>query len=142
MGHRYIDFDLIRKYPNKYELTPKSIRKLVILDWDRLKTKTWHNDAMKNSGSWWCHLEGCEKEGQKFNDDSEFWIGFREGDNKVKCNFTCYEGMCKYEFKKFYDVSEIENQYDMQVQVNAIKWLTNMIDEGILGIQNSLEEKE
>lgn len=132
MSQRYIDFDLIDKYPNKYNLTPKSIKKLKILDWDRLKEKTWHNNAML-SGNWWCHLEGCNAGGQ-YDDETEFWIGFNEDNGKVDCHFSSYGGMCHYNFKNFYDSKDIENKYDMQMQVNTIHWLNMMIDEGILGV--------
>lgn len=130
---KYIDFDLIDQFPNKYNLRPKDIKKLKILDWRRLKKKTWHNEAML-SGNWWCHLEGCHSIGEKFDDMDEFWIGFNEDNNKIDYHFTSYEGMCGYEFKKFYCSNDIENKWDMWVQVNAIRWLNMMIDEGILGL--------
>jgi hypothetical protein len=129
---RYIDFKLIEEYPNKYNLTPKSIKKLKILDWDRLKKKTWHNNAML-SGNWWCHLEGSNLKGN-YDDEDEFWIGFNEINNKIDCHFTSYGGMCHYSFNEFYKACDIENKYDMHVQVNAIRWLNEMIDDGILGI--------
>ena len=129
---RYIDFGLIEKYPNKYNIQPKDIKKLEILDWGKLKTKTWFNKAML-SGSWWCHLEGCNTPNERYDDFDEFWIGFNEDNNKIDYHFTCNDGMCWYEFKKFYDGKYIENQYDMQLQVNIIRWLNMMIDEGILG---------
>ena len=124
------NFKLIEEYPNKYNLTPKSIKKLKILDWDRLKT--WHNNAML-SGNWWCHLEGSNLKGN-YDDEDEFWIGFNEINNKIDCHFTSYGGMCHYRFNEFYNACDIENKYDMHVQVNAIRWLNEMIDDGILGI--------
>ena len=129
---RYIDFKLIEEYPNKYNLTPKGIKKLKILDWERLKNKTWHNNAML-SGNWWCHLEGSNLKGN-YDDEDEFWIGFNETNNKIDYDFTSYEGMCHYRFNEFYKACDIENKYDMHVQVNAIRWLNEMIDDGILGI--------
>ncbi len=134
MSRKYIDFELIKQYPNKYDLTVESIQHLHIADWDRLKTKTWHNDAMRDTGNWWCHLEGCNKEGQKYNDEDEFWIGFREEDNKISCRFSSYGGMCGYTFDEFYVGDSIENVYDMQVQVNVIRWINSMIDDGILAL--------
>lgn len=133
-NRKYMDYELVRKYPNKYNLTPKLIKKLIIADWDRLKTKTWQNQAMKKTGTWWCHLEGSNLPGKKYEEDDEFWIGFREEDGKIDCNFSCYEGMCRYKFDEFYNVDEIENRFDMQVQVNTIIWLNMMIDEGILAL--------
>jgi hypothetical protein len=127
---KYIDYDLVNQYPNKYNLTPKNIKKLKIADWDRLKKETWHNNAML-TGNWWCHLEGCSLTNY-YDDESEFWIGFNEDNNKVDCSFTAYGGMCSYDFDQFYNASDIENNFDMNVQVNAIRWLNRMIDEGIL----------
>ena len=130
MNNYCMNLDLIKQYPNKYNLTPKKIKKLKILDWNRLKKYTWHNNAMK-SGNWWCHLEGCQIKGD-YNDYNEFWIGFNENNNKIDCNFSCWHGMGNYKFDKFY--KEVGNKYDLQVQVNAIKYLNMLIDNGILGV--------
>ena len=78
MSRVYIDFDLIKGYPNKYNLTPENIKQLKIVDWERLKTHTWHNNAMKDTGNWWCHLEGCQKERRPYDDYAKFWIGFSQ----------------------------------------------------------------
>lgn len=125
---------LMQEVPNKYKLKVKDIKKLKILDWDKLKKKCWHNEAMKATGSWWCHLEGCQTEGKPYNDEDEFWIGFREDDNKVDCHFTSYGGMCGYNFDKFYTEGDYENDFDIGVQVNALRWLNMMIDAGILAV--------
>lgn len=85
------------------------------------------------SGNWWCHLEGSNLKGN-YDDEDEFWIGFNEINNKIDCCFTSYGGMCHYRFNEFYNACDIENKYDMHVQVNAIRWLNEMIDDGILGI--------
>ena len=130
MTDLYIDFDLIKQYPNKHNLTPKNIKKLKILDWDRLKKETWLNKAMTN-GTWWCHLEGCNLSG-RYDDEDEFWIGFNEDNSTIDCHFSCYGGMCWYKFDKFYRAQEISNQFDMNVQVNTIRWLNKLIDSGIL----------
>ena len=132
MGKEHINTELITKYPNKYNLTVKKIRQLKVLDWDKLKENTWENHAM-NNGPWYCHLEGSNIDG-KYDDNSEFWIGFRESDDKVRCNFTAYEGMCNYNFNAFYYPKTICNKFEMNVQVNTIRWLNKMIDEGVLGL--------
>lgn len=136
---RYIDFKLIEKHPNKYNLTPKNIKKLKILNWDKLKKYTWYNSAMKKTGEWWCHLEGSGGGGWFGDNEDTFWIGFRKEDNKIDCHFTSCEGMCHYKFEKFYDVYNIENKWDMNVQVNTIKFLNMLIDEGILGIEKNMK---
>ena len=127
----YIDFDLIKQYHNKYNITPKKIKKLMVLDWDRLKKETWFNRAM--SKPCWCHIEGSNHPNSKnkYEDDDEFWIGFYE-DGRVDCNFSAYEGMCSYQFEEFYKIQDIECKYDMYVQVNAIKYLNMLLDEGIV----------
>lgn len=132
MSKLYMDFGLIKKHPNKYNLTPKNIKKLKVLDWERLKKYTWYNEAMKKTGDWWCHLEGCQLNG-KYDDFDEFWIGFDEKNNRINCHFTAMEGMCNYIFDEFYKGTE--NKWDLQVQVNAIKYLNMLIDEGILELE-------
>lgn len=131
MKNYYMDFGLIKQYPNKYDLTPEKIKTLKILDWEKLKKHTWYNEAMKKTGRWWCHLEGCQLEG-RYNDEDEFWIGFNEVNDKIDLHFTCYEGMCSYNFTRFY--KKTENKYDLHVQVNAIKYLNMLIDEKILAL--------
>ena len=132
---------VIEKYPNKYNLTPQSIKTLEIINWKALKKLTWHNEAMKDTGSWWCHLEGCQEQGSKKYDDSdEFWIGFREGDNTIDYNFSCYDGMCSYKFTEFYDIDSIDNKFDLGVQINAILWINKLIDEGILALPKDITE--
>lgn len=134
MGQHYMDFGLTKRYPNKYNLTPQNIKKLKILDWDKLKTYTWRNTAM-TTGHWWCHLEGCQNKdakNQKYCDFSEFWIGFNEDNNKIDLHFTTWEGMCSYQFDEFY--KDCEDKYDLQVQVNTISYLNMLIDKQILGL--------
>ncbi len=50
--------------------------------------------------------------------------------------------MCGYTFDKFYAAKDIEKEYDMQVQINAIRWLNNMIDDGILALRKEFNEKK
>ena len=106
----------------------------------QVKKITWHNTAMLDTGNWWCHLEGSQTiNSVDYDDTDEFWIGFNEDNNKINYSFTCYEGMCLYIFDEFYSIENIGNKYDMMVQVNAIKWLNIMIDEGILGLPMETE---
>ena len=139
MSGLYMDYKLIEKYPNKYKLTPRNIKKLMVVDWDKLKKYTWYNEAMKDSGTWWCHLEGCELNGT-YDDFNEFWIGFDEKSKRIECHFSCCEGMCWYTFDEFY--KETENKCDLQVQVNAIRYLNMLIEEGILAITEMRKEKK
>lgn len=129
------DLTLMDTYPNKYNLTIDSIKQLKVLDWEALKKCTYANEAMTD-GTWFCKLILCGGPGvrQCDNDEDDFWIGFREEDNKVDCHFTSFGGMCGYIFDKFYDLNEIENKFDFYVQINTIKWLNEMIDKGVLAI--------
>ena len=125
---KYIDFNLMEKYPNKYDLTPMKIKELKVKGWDKLKKKTWFNKAMNQPC--WCHLEGCNLSGP-YDDKDEFWIGFYEN-GKVDYHFSARDGMYYYYFKNFYDINEIENKFDMNVQANALKYLNMLLDECIV----------
>lgn len=130
-----MNLKLIEENPNKHNLTLNKIKNLRILDWNKLKQLTWYNAAKKQTGTWWCHLEGSNLPNNTcFDDEDEFWIGFREEDNKIDFYFSCYSGMCSYKFSEFYKLSEIENSYDLNVQVNTIAWLNKLIDEGVLAV--------
>ena len=133
MGNRkYIDFKLIEKVPNKYNIKPEDIKKLKVLDWNKLKKKTWYNEAMKEAGEWYCHLEGSNGGGFYGDDEDEFWIGFNKKNGEVDYHFNAGEGMCRYIFDEFYKANEIENKWDMNVQVNAMRYLNMLLDEGIV----------
>lgn len=130
--NKYIDFDLIKKNPNKYNIKPKDIKRLNVLDWDKLKEKTWYNEAKKKTGEWYCNLEGSNGGGYYDNDEDEFWIGFNKNNGEVDYHFTSREGMCGYTFDEFYNADSIENKWDMNVQINAMKFLNMLLDEGIV----------
>lgn len=133
MSKAYIDFKLIEEVPNKYNLHPADIKNFKVLDWDKLKRHTWYNQAMKKTGEWWCHLEGSNG-GGLYDDEDEFWIGFNEKNGKVDYHFTSGEGMCGYNFTAFYSSRSIENKWDMNVQVNAMRFLNKLLDEKIVEI--------
>lgn len=136
----YMDFSEIKLVPNKYNLRPADINRLVVKDWDTIKKKCWLNKAKARDGEWYCHLEGCHTPGKPYNEEDEFWIGFCT-DGRVGYHFTSYEGMCGYNFNNFYDMAEIENKFDFQVQVNAMRWLNELLDSGVVEIKPNGEEK-
>lgn len=131
--NKYVDFDLIKKVPNKYNLTPKLIKRLNVLDWNKLQEFTWHNSAME--GEWWCHIEGCNDK-EKYDNFDEFWIGFNKVTDEVDYWFTTWEGLGSYEFDSFYNIADIENKADMMVQVNAMRFLNKLLDEKIVELIN------
>lgn len=63
--------------------------------------------------------------------DDEFYLGFWEN-GEVESHFYSYGGMCGYEFSEFYKISDIENKYDMDIQIMAIRLLNELVDEGII----------
>ena len=134
MSNRYIDFDLIKKAPNKYNIAPGDIQKLRVLDWDKLKKLTWFNKAM--SEPCWCHIEGSDSGGYFGDDVNEFWIGFYEN-GKVDYHFSCYDGMCYYFFTEFYQAKDIENKHDLAVQVNAMRYLNKILDKKIVELSKN-----
>lgn len=131
--------NLFLKYPNKYGFTAKNIDTIRVLDWERLKQYTWFNTVIKKPC--WCHLEGCNTTaGSRYCDDDEFWIGFYE-DGKVDHAFSAHGGMCGYEFDEFYDEKDIENKSDAGVQINAIRYLNNLVELKIISKPKKGNEK-
>lgn len=124
--------DLIKKYPNKYNLTPENIKDITVSDWDKLKSVTWHNETLTD-GTWYCKLIGCQyPDSKKFNDEDEAFIGFNGDDGSVRFDCTSYGGMCGYDFDAFYDPNEMENEFDLNLHINIVNWLTDLIDGGVL----------
>lgn len=139
MANFYIDFDLIKKYPNKYNLTPSNIEKLKILNWEELKKYLRHKIVLKD-GVWWEHFEGCNFDNDKYDDYSQFRIAFNEKSNKIICGFTTYFGCKDYIFNEFYKIKDIEQERDLYVQINTIKYLNMLLDKGILGFDDPKSE--
>lgn len=139
MANFYMDFDLIKKYPNKYNLTPSKIEKLKILNWEELKKYLRHKIVLKD-GVWWEHFEGCNFDNDKYDDYSQFRIAFNEKGNKIICGFTTYFGCKDYIFNEFYKIKDIEQERDLYVQINTIKYLNMLLDKGILGFDDPKSE--
>ena len=122
---------------NKYNLKPKDINKLVILDRTQLKEPMfWRNNVIDA----WCISKsiGSAKD-KRFCTDNSVWIGIYDEDakaykNKVRYSCDCYGGMCSYQFDKFFDPSDIENDNDFASQVFLLETINNLIDLGILGL--------
>ena len=131
-NRKYSDFKIIGRVPNKYNIKPEDIKKLKVLDWDKLKKYTWYNEAMKKTGEWYCHLEGSNGGGIYGNNEDEFWIGFNKKNGEVDYWFVSYGGMCDYTFDEFYKSNSIENKWDLNVQVNTLRYLNMLLDEKIV----------
>ena len=87
---------------------------------------------MKKTGEWYCHFEGSNGGGFYGDDEYEFWIGFNKKNGEVDYHFHAGEGMYRYTFDEFYKANEIETKWDMNVQVNAMRYLNMLLDEGIV----------
>ena len=124
------------KVQNKYNLKPKDIEKAVVLDYERLhQAPFWRNGVVQA----WCLSDGS---GKGFYDGwwDSYWIGFYDSDakayaGKIRLDCTSYEDMCSYNFKKFFDYSEIENVVDLELQEKLLEKINWLIDEGIIKIE-------
>ena len=126
------------KINNKYNLTIVDIKKLQIGDRAKIKEPLfWRNNVI----SAWCIIETVGK-----FEDSEYWIGIYDEDapaykGKFRFNFSTYGGMCDYKFQKFFDFSEIENEYDLEIQEKFLSKINFLIDEGILIVPEKKERE-
>lgn len=121
---------------NKYKLTPKILRTYVVGDRSKIcKPLFWRNNAIKG----WCISGNTAKTraDHDFGTYNEFWIGIYDDDapsykGKFRFNFSSYGGMCGFEFDKFFDMSDIENEDDLRVQEAFMEKINYLIDEGII----------
>ena len=125
------------KVENKYNLKPKDIQKAIILDYERLKQPPfWRNNVVQA----WCLSDGSGK--GLYESIDSYWIGFYDKDaksyaGKIRLSCTSYEGMCGYDFKKFFDLKEIEYEFDLELQEKLLSRINWLIDEGIIEIPKS-----
>lgn len=54
--------------------------------------------------------------------------------NKYHYYCTCWGGMGKYNFKKFFDYQEIETEKDLETQEILLQYINQLLDEEILTI--------
>lgn len=124
---------------NKYNLTIADVKKLKIGDRSKIKAPLfWRNNVI----SAWCIVE-CVG----LSEDAEYWVGIYDEDapahkGKFRFYFCTYEGMCSYEFKKFFDFSEIENKYDLEIQEKFLSKINYLIGEGILLLPKKKEKEK
>lgn len=121
---------------NKYNIKPKDIEKAVILDYDRLfQPPFWRNNVVQA----WCLSGGA---GKGFYGDwiDSYWIGFYDKDakayaGKIRLSCSTMEDLCSYNFKKFFDYREIENETDLELQEKLLERINWLIDEKIIAIK-------
>lgn len=124
------------KIENKYNLKPKDIESVIILDYERLhQPPFWRNEVIQA----WC-LTGGSGKGFYGGYLNEYWIGFYDKNAKEyasEIRFYCivYEDMCNYIFKNFFDYTEIENEVDLELQEKLLERINWLIDERIIEIK-------
>lgn len=123
------------KVNNKYNLKPKDIQKATILDYERLKQAPfWRNNVIQA----WCLSDGSS-EGYYGGFMNSYWIGFYDKNassyaGKIRLSCSSYDGMRNYNFKKFFDPKEIENEIDLELQEKLLDRINWLIDEKIISI--------
>lgn len=118
---------------NKYNLTIPKIKKLRVINRERVKNPVfWRNDVIRA----WCILESVGN--SDMCDETEYWIGIYDEDapsysGKFRFDFTTYGGICGYSFTKFFQAEDIENNDDLEIQNRFLNKINYLIDEGLLG---------
>lgn len=133
------------KVPNKYNLKPSDIRKMVVIDRNRLQENPfWRNDVIHA----WCLTDGAGK--GLYDSMNDYWIGFYDENapayaGKTRFSVSTYEEMCSYKFNTFYRPSDIENLADLEIQEKLLDRMNWLLDEGIVeidGLEIEKAEKE
>ena len=114
---------------NKYNLTMKKIKKLKVGDESQIKEPLfWRNNVINA----WC-ISGT------VGTDNEFWIGIYDKpyyNSRIRVYCNCLGGMSTYKFNKFFRFEDIEHENDLKVQEDLLKTVNNLIDEGILVMED------
>ena len=128
---------------NKYNLKPTDLNKAIIINREKIsKPPFWRNDNINA----WCITESTAKtmKDEEFGTYNDYWIGFYdEGIYKnkdIKYSVSAYGGMCSYNFEKFFDYTEIENEIDLEIQEKFLKMINWLLDEQIIKIQGVKNE--
>jgi len=123
------------KIENKYNLSFSDVKKLKIGDRSKVcEPLFWRNDVVNA----WCISETTVKNSNdsRYGTYNDYWIGIYDEDSKRKRKFEVYcsasGGMLHYNFKKFFDYKEIENEIDLEIQEKLLKKINELIEQGIL----------
>lgn len=121
------------KIKNKYHLKPTDINELVVNDRSKIKEPLfWRNDVINA----WCISKSIGTDSdRKYCTDNSVWIGIYDKPyyrHEVHYYCTCWGGMGKYNFKKFFDYKEIETEKDLETQETLLQYINQLLDEGIL----------
>ena len=125
------------KVENKYNLTMKKTNKLSVGDESKIKESLfWRNNVINA----WCisGTVGTDKDIQ-YGTDNEFWICIYDKpyyNSRIRVYCNCLGGMSTYKFNKFFRSEDIEHENDLKVQEDLLKTVNNLIDEGILVMED------
>lgn len=118
----------LSKVKNKYNLKPSDVKKFVVVNHDAIKDKPfWRNNVVKA----YC-LSGCiaDEKDYEFGAEAEWWIGFYD-DGHIDYMLTLDGGMVTYDIKEFYNIDNIDNLYDRNLQIEFLTALNWLLDSGI-----------
>ena len=121
--------------PNKFGLTTKELKKYVVVDRTKVCAPLfWRNDVI---GAWCISGEAGTQNDKRFGTEDSFWLGIYDEDAKAyagrfRFSFDAYGGMCGYNFERFYDPTEIENENDLHVQEMFLEKVNVLIEQGII----------
>ena len=110
------------------------------MNWEELKKYSHYERRITDGDEWWYHFEGCNLNNYIYNDFSKFWIAFNKRNNRIVYGFTTYFDREEYTFNEFYQIKDINQERDLYVQVNAIRYLNMLLDKGILGFDDPKSE--
>ncbi len=122
---------------NKYNLTFSDIKKLKVKNRSKIGEPLLKRNDIIDA---WCVSETTAKtkDDVNFGSYNDYFIAIDDDhnatENKVKVCCSSYGGMCGYEFNTFFDESEIENAYDLEIQEKLLAKVNELIDIGILEI--------
>lgn len=120
-------------FENIYDLTTDNIQDLHIIDWNKLYAFVLQRPHSEAHHTWCCHVEGCNFDDKEYCYENECLFLFEKSDGSIRCMFLSKRGLGKYDFCHFYDTDTIHTKEELGVQINALKFLTALIQENIIG---------
>jgi len=110
---------------NKYKLKISDIKKLKVNDWSKVCEPLFWKNTVVNAWCWSHVIEHGQYE------TNSCWLGIYDN-GKIKISFTSYDGMCGYDFKKFFDYTDIEIEDDLLIQEIFLDKINYLLDNKIL----------
>ena len=119
--------------PNKYNLTVWDIKHLKIVDESKISEPLfWRNSVV---GAWCISKSIGTDADRQFSTDNEIWLGIYDRSyrgSRIHFRVSAYGGICNYNFKYFYNPSEIESELDFKTHEECLRILNHLLDEQIL----------